>query len=446
MSTGKFIKRPDSSVRDEKLKKLDKLIAAKDAENKALDNELKKIVVPPKVAEKRKELLSKLTELREKQASFKGKRNSVFAQIKEIENQIRKNIAEIQKSSHKQFKTAQDVDNRVKELEDLIGTGELRILEERKYAKEISDLHKLRRDFGGVEKLQELVDNDKAQIESLKKSLDFGKELRDEYDAIQKELDEINAQNKTINEKRDVLYKKKKEIYAAKNELYGETRKARDDYEKEFQKFKNLMEQQKLEQAQMEERTQLNKQVAEIKKSIQAEQARKDSPAFAYEIDSIHSVISVLDPSYVKPQPISKPSVAVPWNTNNASSSLNKKRTINRQIGTPNGEVLHKPEETKDTKSSTASKKTVSRKANDKAFINPEVITRLADLKIAQPTSNEETSGTLESLKEKLAYFEENREAEAERIKQASEAALEKVSSELAELEAKLSELGPLTE
>ena len=134
----RFIKRPDDS-----------------AFNKE-SAQLQKVVTEPALAERRKELQVQLRELITKQNAIKGERNAIMDQIKAVDVVIKRKLSEIQTQTSKHnFKSVGEIDKRIAHLDSLVEAGDLKLAEEKRYVMEMSQLRKVRKDFGAVEKTQE---------------------------------------------------------------------------------------------------------------------------------------------------------------------------------------------------------------------------------------------------------------------------------------------------
>ncbi|KAK6454916.1 multicopy suppressor of BFA-induced lethality ER-golgi vesicle-tethering protein p115 [Scheffersomyces xylosifermentans] len=418
----KFIKRPDDKAVKDQVEALRAEIKKLDLTNNELNDAIAKAQIDQKIMDKRNDLQAQLKALIAKQSSTKNERNAINDQIKNIDSQLKKKIAEIQTQTAKNsFKNVGEIDARISYLDSLIDAGNLKLADERRHVKEMSSLRKLRKDFGSIEKTQALIDQDKEKIAELKKKLSSvqNKELSAQYDKIQKELDEINESNKSIISKRNELYNKRNEIKKQKDEKFNEIRKLRADFDEQFAKFKvTLAEERKkrdeeYKQRQEEEKQQKRKEIAE------KQLAEASVPAFTEEINSIHNLLSYFDPSYVKPAPKS----AVTTNGN-----LPTNNNI-RKIEMPEDVVVIKKEQEAFFAGS-KSKKSKQKKNKSKNFtVDPEVIVSLSDLSIPFPTKEEEVTSTVGILKETLQALEEKQEEQ-------TKINIEKAKARIAKLEA----------
>ncbi|CUM63012.1 uncharacterized protein PRCAT00000574001 [Priceomyces carsonii] len=418
----RYIKRPDNQALKVEIDLLKAEIKKLDLTNNEINAQISKTVSSPEVIEKRKQLQLQLKELIAKQAGVKAERNSINEQIKNVDQQLKRKITEIlAQTSKNNFKNVQEIDSRVDYLDKLIETGDLKLADERRYVKEMSSLRKLRKDFGVIEKQQELIDQDKAKIAELKKKLNSvqNKELQQEFERVQKELNSVSSQNETIVNKRNSLFNKRNEIKKAKDEKYDSIRKLRSDFDAEYDNFKKAMADQRKQRAEEAKQQQVEERKQKQKEEAEKQLADASVPAFTDEINSIHNLLTYFDPTYVKPQ---KKTFDLNGESNNTPSNNIRK------IEMPDDVVpIKKEQESFFVGSKT--KKTKQKKTKAKNFtVDPEVIVALGDLSIPLPIKSEDVSGTVETLKETLKALEEKQDEQ-------TKVNIEKAKAKIAKLE-----------
>lgn len=427
-STGRpnrrFIKRPDDKALKQEIDGLKNEIKKLDLTNNEINAQINKVVTDPKVIERRKELQGQLKELVGKQSTIKNERGAILDQIKSVEAQLKRKISEIQtKTSKHAFKNVQEIDSRVNYLDKLVDAGDLKLADERRYVKEMSSLRKLRKDFGSIEKQQELIDQDKAKIAELKKKLNAvqNKEVQQQFEKIQKELDQINDDNKSVVEKRNELFGKRNEIKKTKDGKYDQIRKLRSEFDAEFEKFKTLMTEERKKRDEESKQQQLEDKKQKRKEQAEKQLAEASIPAFSDEINSIHTLLAYFDPSYVKPQP-KKDATAT---SNNVNTSGN-----GRKIEMPEDVVVLKKEQESFFQGSKSKKASKQKKSKSKNFtVEPDVIVALGDLSIPLPTQADDVSSTIDTLKETLKALEDKQEEQ-------TKVNIEKAKAKIAKLEA----------
>ncbi|KAI3403175.2 BFR1 [Candida oxycetoniae] len=434
----RFIKRPDDKAYKESIESLKQEIKKLDLASNELTAQIAKYQIDQKVMDERNRLTGELKALIAKQSGSKNERNALNAQIKAIDAQMKKKIAEInQQTSKNNFKSIAEIDERINSLDKLIDAGDLKLVDERKYVKEMSSLRKLRRDFGSIEQTQASIDQDKAKIADLKKKIaaTHNKELNAEFDAIQKKLDDINESNKSIISKRNVIYDKRNEIKKQRDGLYDEIRKVKGEFDEKFANFKKQMaeEKQKREEemkAQIEE-----EKKAKLKRRAEKELAEASIPAFTKEINTIHRLLTYFDPSYVKPTTTTAAKEmsqtmngkSIPSSTNNAI----------RTIEFPEDLVIVKKEQEDffvGSKKKNKGKKQSSTKPKN-FNVAPDVVVGLSDLTIPFPTKEEDVPETIKTLKEALVALEEKQDEQTKINIERAQARIAKFEVEEVELE-----------
>lgn len=423
----RFIKRPDDKALKERIEILRSEIKNLDQANSEVNAEIEKAVVDSGVAEKRKTLQADLKEIIAKQGKLKQERNSIQEQIKNVDVNLKRKIAEIQKLTAKNnFKSVSEIDARIKSLDNLVGSGSLILAEERKYVKEMSSLRKLRKDFAEVEKQQEAIDKDKTKIAELKQKLSSvgNKEVQKQFEETQKELDVIYESNKTLYNRRTELISKRNANSKLKDEKYSEIRKLRADFDAEFTKFKTaLVEEQKKRDEESKSEREAEKK-AKLKERAESKLSEASVPAFTKEINEIESLLTYFDPTYVKPLANAVAEATKP--------SLESKNNI-RSVEMPADVVVLKKEQQVFFEGS-KSKKTKKKTQKKRNFtVDSDVILSLANLSIPLPTSTDEVPSTVVILKETLSALKDKQEEQ-------TQINIEKAKAEIAKLEAESSD------
>lgn len=417
------IKRPDDKAIKEEIEKLKDELKKLDLTNNEINAQIAKAQIDQKVMDKRNKLQTELKSLIAKQSQGKNERQLINDQIKAIDASMKKRIAEIQQQTSKNnFKNVAEIDSRINYLDGLIDAGNLKLADERRFVKEMSSLRKLRKDFGSIEKTQELIDQDKAKIAELKKKLSatHNKEVQAQFETIQKELDAINESNKTIISKRDELRDKRTEIKKQKDAKYEQIRKIRSDFDEKFASFKKQLAEEKKRRDEEYKQRLLEEKQQKKKEQAEKELAEASIPAFTEEINSIHTLLSYFDPSYVKPTKKTETNGALPTNNNI------------RKVEFPEDFVVIKKEQeeffagTKGKKGKQHQKKSTKHK---NFTVAPEVVVALSDLTIAFPTKEEEVPETIKTLKETLTALEEKQEEQ-------TKINIERAKARIAKLEA----------
>jgi hypothetical protein len=418
----RFIKGPDDKAMKDQVQALRVEIDKLELSNNEITGEINKLQIDQKIMDTRNDLQKELKQIIAKQSTVRGERNAINDQIKSIDSQLKKKIAEIQaQTSKNNFKNAAEIDQRITYLDGLIDAGDLKLADERRFVKEMSSLRKLRKDFGGIEKTQALIDQDKEKIAELKKKLSAvqNKELSAQFDKIQKELDTINESNKSVISKRNEFYDKRNDVRAKKQELFQSIKKLRADHDEQYAKFKQSLADEKKKRDEEYKDQQADEKKQRRKANAEKELTNASIPAFTEELNTIHTLLAYFDPSYVKPAP--KSIVA-------ANGSLPSTNKI-RQVEMPQDVIVIKKEQ-ENFFAGTKSKKASKQKKSKRNFtVDPEIIIALSDLSIPFPTKEDEVPATLTILKETYTALEDKQEEQ-------TKTNIEKAKARIAKLEA----------
>ena len=172
-------------------------------------------------------------------------------QIKRLDEKLKARVQESKdKRGKTQFKSVEEVQQRIDSLRAQVDTGTMKIVEERKVLEEIGKLNLLKKSFAEVNDIQKSIDQTKAEIAELKKQLDDpeSKALSEKYTQITTELDKIRAEQddafKNLNALRDErtkIHEQQQQKYAAVKEIkdqYYQSRRAAVEYEREAKKIR----------------------------------------------------------------------------------------------------------------------------------------------------------------------------------------------------------------
>ncbi|ODM18682.1 hypothetical protein SI65_05299 [Aspergillus cristatus] len=252
-------------------------------------------------AKRQQELQSELSSIRQKQQGFKASRSSTQEKINALDSTLKARLAEQNNSrSRMSFKNVEDIDREIARLEKQVDSGTMRLVDEKKALSDVSTLRKQRKNFAGLNEGQKVIDDLKAQIASLRKTLDTpeAKALSERYTEIQKELDAIKAEKdsvfKNLNSLRDERTKlqgQQREKWSAIKEIkdkYYQGRRAYKEYEDEAWRVRREKAKAQRDAIEHEKK----RKVAD-KKLEEASQ-----PAYSDEIFTAQGLIRHFNPSY----------------------------------------------------------------------------------------------------------------------------------------------------
>lgn len=350
---------------------------------------------------------NELDSLKKKQATFKASRSKVFDEISVIDQRIKRKVAELQAAKGKvNFKSPEDVDKHVKDLEKSVESGNLRLAQEKQVLKEISTLKKLRKNFDSFASTQALIDADRTKIAALRTQIDDP-----ESKAINKRFDEIKARLDVIRNESQEASKNRNELIAARSaaqkdvdEVKAKINTLKDEY---YGKLRTYNEAIRKEIAERHERERAEKLAAEKERKLRAAEEKLEiasEPAFASQIATAKILISYFDPTYVFPK-----------KTTEFQPAEFGAQTSTRSIELPTGaEVLKKDEESfyaGNGKKKNKNKKKNVEKDSNRLVLDLVLVEQLSSLNVAVPGSQEDVPKTIESLKKKLDHYMENEEA-----------------------------------
>jgi uncharacterized coiled-coil DUF342 family protein len=371
-------------------------------------------------AKRQQELRARLNEIRETQKSGKSSRAQLIGQIQRLDEQLKSRIAE-QKTARSRvaFRSVDEIQNEINRLQAQVETGTMKIVDEKKNLAEITALNKQKKGFAGFEQAQKQIDDIKAQIAEIKKSMDdpASKALSDEYTKITTELDEIKGKQdevfKNLNQLRDertraneaqqVAYTNLKDI----KDKYWQAKRAHAEYEKEAYRVRR--ERQKAERDAYEAGK--RKQVAEAK----LEEA--SAPAYGDEIQTAQSLIRYFDPSSQEAKAAAGPGKFA------AQASRTVEATAIKGTALP-----RKGDAEEDYFAGNGGKKgKKNRKAQNAASPAPDapagkfnlsfgVIEQLAKIDVQPPSSQAAVAGVVEQIKSKLESWQKDQDRKTQEV------------------------------
>ncbi len=381
--------------------------------------------------DKRTELQNELKTLINEQSKIKTQRNAINDEIKVVDNSLKKKIKELQAARGKSnFKSADDVAKQIERLEKDIDSGNLKLVDERRHIKEISNLNRIKRDFSGLDSIQKSIDQEKEKLTTLREKLNGvqNKELNARFDVVKGQLDEIRESRSKVNDKKSVLYKKREGLHKEKDAIYSKIRAARDEFHTQRKAYQEFAREERARRLEAEKAEREASEKAHRKEVAEAKLAEASIPAFSTEIKAINTLIVYFDPTFV------------PKNTSILGAKVNGlsiDHHSRRKIEVPEGAVLVKKVQ---EDFFTGSKGKKNKKRNNKeqqqqqrVSYDPYIINQLAQLGAPVPTNKETVPETVEALKKKLAEFESNQETQTKKNVEKAKAEIAKLEKEAAE-------------
>ena len=175
----------------------------------------------------------------------------------------------------------------------------MKLVDEKKALADISSLRKQRKGFAGFEEAQKGIDNVKAQITELKKSLDNpeAKALSARYDEITKTLDEIKAEQDDAYKSLSSLRDERTKLQADQQSKYSAMKDIKDQYHKARVAYRDY-EQEQWRQKQERQKAERDAYQKEKRRKIADKKLEEASePAYMDEILTAEGLIRYFDPT-----------------------------------------------------------------------------------------------------------------------------------------------------
>ncbi|KHN94177.1 uncharacterized protein MAM_07914 [Metarhizium album ARSEF 1941] len=436
--------RPDEKVFNEALAKaekehkasMDRLNAIKAKIDVALPNKNKD--QPNPAQKRRQELIAQANEIRQKQAGGKSARTTKLDQIKRLDEQLRSRIAEQKTAKAKvSFKSAEDVDRQIASLEKQVNSGTMKLVEEKKALSDISNLRKVRKNFGQFDDSQKQIDELRAKIKDIKDTVEDPeqKALSDQYNKIQAELDAIKAEQDEAYKGISNLRDERSRLQAEQQEKYTAIRKLKDDYygqKKAFQAFEREARE-KAKARREAEKEQWRKE--SLKKEADKALAEASYPAYYDEIRRANSLLQFLDPTY-------KAETRGPLTTDSGLGAQVQRTVDDSAL---KGTKLVRKEDRDDEYAPAVKKGKKGKKGGASAtaapaaaaatptkFFNcpPSVVEDCAFIGVDPPMASADVPGVVEKVKAKIDHWKNDREAQTQRNIEKAKKQIEKLEQD----------------
>ncbi|KAI0352929.1 hypothetical protein OH77DRAFT_1438402 [Trametes cingulata] len=376
--------------------------------------------------ERRNALKAELDAIRGQQGSNKLARGKVLDQLKSLQDGIQKKVKDLNAAKAKiPYKTVAEVDERIRQLERQVESGNLKLVEEKRALQEISQWKRSRRTVEGFQAEQESIEADRAKADELRKQLDDpeAKAISERYDAIKAELDELKKESDEAYASRSKLMDERSALQGQLDELYNRKRESAQRYKEANDRFYAKLNEDRARRA---ERARAQRAAEEeAKKKEIAERLREEAeiPAFQAQIEDCQTLIdyfsgksSTATLSSQKPLTEKSEVAGVP------------KLELRKVEAAPEGVVVRKKKgEDEESYFVGGGKKKGGKKGSAKPSAPAQesngaeaatsggqlnvplpTLTALLSLSIPPPTSTADVPRVIEDLKTKKAWFEAN--------------------------------------
>lgn len=374
--------------------------------------------------DRRNVLRAELDSIRGQQSSSKSSRTKIRDQLQALQDGIQKKVKDLQASKAKvPYKTVAEVDERIKQLEKQVESGNLKLADEKRALQEISQCKRSRRTVEGFQAEQDSIEGDRAKADELRKQLDDpeAKAASERYDQIKAELDEIKKES-------DEAYANRNKLFDERNALQGQLDEAFNKKRESAQRFRdaNDLHWNKVneDRARRAERQRAQRQAEEeARKKERIDQLREDAeiPAFQTQIEDCQTLIDLFTGKTSGASALSTASKAAHSKAELEGVPKLELRKVEEDPGLvarakKGEEEAYFVGKTKKSKKSGTKPGAISvtRSASSSAesegrFNLPlPILTALLSLSIPPPTSNADVPRVIENLQTKKSWFAAN--------------------------------------
>ncbi|KAH7887734.1 hypothetical protein F5I97DRAFT_2057419 [Phlebopus sp. FC_14] len=242
-------------------------------------------------------LRAELNTLRDQQSSNKASRGKVLDQLKALQDSIHKKTKDLQAARGKtQFRSVEDLDNHVRDLEMQVESGSMKLADEKRALQEIVQAKRARKTLENFQATQDSIDTDRRAADELRKQLDDPdfKAMSERYDSIKAELDELKRMAAEANAGRTKLFDERDGLQAQINALFTEKRASAQRYQEEHDRYWIKVQEDRARRA---EKLREQRAAEEAQKKLELAERMRDEaslPAFQAQIEDCQTLIDAL--------------------------------------------------------------------------------------------------------------------------------------------------------
>ncbi|KAI4867049.1 hypothetical protein F4820DRAFT_468288 [Hypoxylon rubiginosum] len=424
--------KPDTDLFNEQLAKAEKEYQESFAKYNAVKQKVELTVggknkeTQTPLQKRRQELIAQANEIRTKQGAGKNARTTKLDQIKRLDEQMRSRIAEQKNARGKvSFKSVEELDNEIDRLDNQVGSGMMKLVEEKKALTEISNLRKQRKNFAQFDTSQKGIDDLKTKIKEIKDSMDDpeARALSEQYTKIQAEIDGIKAEQDEAFKNLNALRDERSKLQAEQQEKFQAVRKIKDDYygaKKAFAEFERETRQ-RVRERQKAERDRIEKERKKERAQKMLQEA--SDPAYLEEIRRANSLLHFFDPSSTSTE-------KAPLLADSGLSAQASRKVDDSGL---KGTRLVRKEDRADDYLPAVKKGKKGKKVGvvEKGFnCPPSVIDDCAFLGVDPPMSAADVASAAEKVKAKLEHWKSDQQAQTQRNVDKAKKEIEKIEAE----------------
>ena len=317
------------------------------------------------------------------------------------------------------------MDREIERLDKQVEAGTMKLVDEKRALAEISSLRKQRKGFAGFEDAQRGIDDVKAQIAELRKSLDNpeAKALSEKYNGISKELDDIKAEQDEAYKSLSSLRDERTKLQAEQQDKYSTMRDIKDQFHKARVAYRDY-EQEQWRQRQEKQRAERDAYQKEKRRKIADKKLEEASePAYMDEILTAEGLIRYFDPSTAgTSKALRGPSgfAAEAQRTVDDSSikgtKVSKKEEREDVFFMGNGGKKGKRGKKGNAASSPTPSTPTEGKTESKFNLTVGVIEELAKVNVEPPMNQTDVPSVVEKLKGKLNHWKQDQDKKTKEV------------------------------
>ncbi|KAI7890611.1 uncharacterized protein EV154DRAFT_510984, partial [Mucor mucedo] len=429
----KNLKKPDDAGHKKFLEDLNQKIDLLKKQNETVKSKIEKLGKHDPT--RREDLKNQLNEIRDKQSEIKKSKKSVYEQLDALNDSIKKKVGNVKSFQTKvPFKSTEEVDQRVRELEIQIERG-VRLVEEKKILQEISTLKRGRTQVEGVNEQQDAIERERTFYNELRKNVDDGenKRLSDEYELLNEELKTLLTDGAKQRDERNKLYDERTRIKLQLDEAFNTLRSSRDEHRKANDEYYTAVREARERRKETERLDKIKQEVEKREEVARQELELASLPAFEQEIILCDTLSAFLQGFVAKgnlPNGVADPT----------NAALNAATLEANSNNAPQGFVLKKKEDDEvyfmgggKNKKKGGAAKAPKEKKSDILKLPLATMEDFFLVKVTVPTKISEVPATLEKLKERKDIYKAEQPKVTEANKKKAE---EKIAAMTAAAEA----------
>lgn len=340
--------------------------------------------------------------------------------IKRLDENLKSRIQEQKNARGKiQYKSVDDVQQEIDRLQKQVDAGTMKIVDEKKALADISQLNRQKKSFAGFDDSQKGIDDVKAQIAELKKSMDDpeARAMSERYTQITTELDKIKAEQdeafKGLNSMRDErtkAHEQQQKAYTSVKEIkdrYFQARRAAQDYEREARRVREEKRRAENDAYHRGKRQEVAKQKLE----------EASAPAYQEEIRTAQNLIAYFDPSSAQKQAAAGPGKFAATASRTVDDSGMKGTKLSKKGGDDDDDSYFIGGGGKKNKRNRNQRESASTPTEGGKFnLDLGTIDSLGRIGVDPPMSQSDVPNVVEKLKEKLEHWKGDQKRKTDEV------------------------------